>query len=166
MALQHHHDVKITLNRKDYQHNRTLYGFETYIKEQDGDGRMVKRRIPDFPISFGPEQSADGFPFAWMSDLPANRKAIRPYVTGPKPEFSLDDEDLIAKWYTDLAPVVKEAVPVISGPARVVTSDLPMTAKDLDKLSKQELIEYADKQKVSTEGTKAQLIEAILAPKE
>lgn len=180
MSLKHNRDIKLVLNHKGYELHRTLYGFDTYIKEDAGPNvRPVKRIIPDLPVCFGPEQSEDGFQFAWVSDTANNRKRIKQLVTvteksprkgqpGAKPEFSLDDDELLAKWFPseELEAPAKPAEVAVKGPLNFVESTAAYTFKDLDKLPKPELIAIAEKMGVQADGSKATIIERILNPKD
>jgi hypothetical protein len=47
-----------------------------------------------------------------------------------------------------------------------VEATAPLSFKDLDKLTKPEIIEMAEKRQLPTDGSKATIIERILNPKE
>lgn len=136
--LAHKQDAKVLLNKKDYGHNRTLYGFETYIREEGIDGKPTKRIIPEVPLAFSPEVTEDGYCYAWLSDTPTNREMLsRAIATG---EFSLADESLHSRWYPKTAAALPTAAPAVQAPAQIVKPDTPMTAEDYSRMTKADLI--------------------------
>ena len=148
-SVIHKKDIKVLCTIRNLSATMTVYGFESYIRSVNSEGKPVKQIIPAIPLAFEPGADVeDGYTVAYVSDTAANR--------------------LLLKSLVNSGTVICDS-PIMDGVTRIEKLPTEIAVQDENELNnlrlknKAELLTIADGMKlnVSSKMTNEQLIAAI-----